>query len=156
MLSNGFDATLHLELKPSKNLFIFRLATHLIALLAVSLPLNIDVYLKVMLYIFILSSLLITVITYLKTRHQLRFFSWRDTNQWIEGKENQNQIWLCQAGAMITSWFVIVNLVSGKNKQSLFISTDQCDKQTYRRMVVRLKYLNTPDQAPEANSMDSS
>ena len=92
---------------------------------------------------------------FFKTKTLARVFRWRDTHQWIESKGDGDKVWFCQPGAMITPWFMIVTLKNGK-KQSVFIGVDQCDQKTYRRLLVRLKYLSNPTQEVDANSMGSS
>ncbi len=155
MLSNGFDATLHLRLRPSKILLTIRLLAHITALVAVSLPLHIYVELKAALYMFIILSIVRVVINYIKTRNRQRVFYWRNSNQWVEVNAEGDVVWLCQTGAMIMSWFMIVWLKNADAKESVFIGADQCDRETYRRLYVRLKYLSNPAQGMDANSTDS-
>ena len=156
MLSNGFETPLLLKLKSSRMLFIVRLAAHGLALLAISLPLNIYFVFKLLLYFIVLTSLLITILNKIKTKDRQRIFRWRDTHDWIESKNTGDVVWVCQRGAIITAWFVIVTLQRGKKRQSIFISADQCSKPLFRRLSVRLKYLTTPSQEVVASSIDSS
>jgi len=128
----------------------------LLALLAILLPLNILIEVKVMLYIFVFTSLVFTVRNYSNTLSQQRVFRWHQANEWIETTNESDVVWSCQPGAMMTPWFMIVTLKNGNDKESIFIGADQCDKQLYRRLLVRLKYLTNPPQEVEANSMDSS
>ncbi len=155
MLSNGFDTPLHLTIKPSRTLFLIRLAAHALAILAVSLPLGIDLEFKIALYFFILTSLVFTLTDKNKRKNQQRNFRWRESHNWIESVSGREVVWVCQRGAIITNWFVIVTLQQGKKRQSIFIGADQCTKQLYRRLLVRLKYLTNPTQDVLANSTDS-
>ena len=162
MLSNGFETPLHLKLKPSRTLFNIRVVAHMLALMAISLPLSIPFAFKLALYIFVLVSLMLTVKHRLKTKDSTRVFRWRETHHWIESKSASasasDMVWRCQRGAIITPWFIIVKLQLGSNRQSLFIDAEQCTKQLYRRLSVRLKYLSSPTQEAQevvASTMDS-
>ncbi len=160
MLSNGFDTTLHLKLRPSKILFAIRLFAHLLALLAISLPLNLYIEYKVGLYVFVILSLVFVVFKYINTQNRQRIFSWRNANEWVEragdGDGDGDVVWICVSHTMKTPWFIIVLLKNDKRKDSIFIGADQCDRETYRRLYVRLKYLSSPFQERDAKSTDSS
>jgi len=152
MLSNGFDATLHLKLRPSKILLAIRLVAHLLALLAISFPLNIYIEFKVGLYVFVLY----VVFKYFRTQSRQRIFSWRKANEWVESTGDGEVVWTCLSPIMNTPWFIIVLLNNSRRKNSIFIGVDQCDRETYRRLYVRLKYLSRPFQEMDANSTGSS
>jgi len=156
MLSNGFDATLHLKLRPSKILLAIRLVAHLLALLAISFPLNIYIEFKVGLYVFVMLNLLYVVFKYFRTQSRQRIFSWRKANEWVESTGDGEVVWTCLSPIMNTPWFIIVLLNNSRRKNSIFIGVDQCDRETYRRLYVRLKYLSRPFQEMDANSTGSS
>jgi len=140
MLSNGFDAPLHLNLKYSKFIIKLRVCVHLAALTALSLPMGLSLVLNLTLYIIVLLSLGLTLLHYSKTKHRRRQFCWHTALCWIENRTHQDKVWECQIGAIITPWFVIVKLSDGQDVQSLLISRDQCEERLYRRLCVRLKY----------------
>ena len=155
MLSNGFDATLHLKLRPSKILLAIRLIAHILALVAISLPLHMQIEIKVAVYFFIFISLALTIKNYKKTKHQQTVYRWKNSNQWVESTAQGDVVWSCLHGAMLNPWFLIVSLENADKKESIFIGRDQCSDETYRRLRVRLKYLSSPTQGVEAKSIDS-
>ena len=140
MLSNGFDAPLHLELSTSRILLYFKLLVHLLALVAISLPSGIPIIVKILLYIFVIFSAVITLRKFWQSALQQQYFIWQKKSLWVEYLDGKEQLWHAQSDHLVTPWFVIVKLCNTGNTLLLLILKDQCDKQTFRRLRVRLKY----------------
>lgn len=140
MLSNGFDAPLHLRLKASKVLIRFQLSVHMLAIFALGLPSNIPLAVKVFLFVFVIVSAVIMQRNY---RHRIprdELFVWQKKALWVEYLDGGETCWLCRPGNLVTPWFVVVRLCRKEQKRSLLIFWDQCDAQLFRRLRVKLKY----------------
>ena len=140
MLSNGFDTPLRLELKTSKILISFQLLVHLLAIVAISFPSSVPIFIKFVLFVFVAVSAVMLQRKYRYRLHHVELFVWQKNSLWIESGGDKQQVWECQPGNLVTPWFVVVRLCSENKKLSLLIVKDQCDAQSFRRLRVKLKY----------------
>jgi hypothetical protein len=141
MLSNGFDAPLHLSLEPSRFLVRFQNMVHMLAIAAVSLPSSLPFSVVIVLYFIIVISAVRLVRNY---RHQLKSlpkkFCWQKNSTWIEYSNDEEIIWNVLPECLVTDWFVVARMESSEEKRSLLILKDQCKKQTFRRLRVKLRF----------------
>ena len=139
MLSNGFDAPLRLELKASGILIRFQLLVHFLAIVALSFPSDTPLVIKLILYLFVVVSAIMSQRKYRENVGDPELFIWQKKSNWIEIKKGRENVWHCQQGNLVTPWFVVVGLQNEK-KRRLLILKDQCDAQSFRRLRVKLKY----------------
>ena len=141
MLSNGFETPIKLTLKNSTQSLLFRVAVHLLALFAITVPFDLSVLLKILLFVFVLASLLFCCASHVVTLNKARRFNWFKDDKWIETTGFNQKVWSVQHGSIITAWFVVVTLHDSESKLRLLINRDQCRADTFRRLCVRLKFL---------------
>ena len=140
MLSNGFDVPLRLTLKASKILIRFQLSVHLLAIVALGLPSNIPLVVRIFFFIFVIASAAIMQRKYRHRKSCDELFVWQKKALWVEYLAGKEICWLCQPGNLVTPWFVVVRLCNKEQKCPLLIFWDQCDAQSFRRLRVKLKY----------------
>lgn len=150
MLSNGFDVPLHLELDGSKIFLGFQLFVHLLAIVALGIPSAVPLSIRLTIIILLVFSALYYLYKYQQSSAFKSIWVWQKGNSWIEVSKGNNRIWQCQQSNLITPWFVIVRLRNEHNTYSLLITKDQCQKNLFRRLSVRLKYFQGDATSPTA------
>jgi len=140
MLSNGFDAPLHLHLKPSKSLYQFHLLAHGMAMLAIFIPSGLLLEIKAFLLVSVVLQFGLITRNYRQLQNTKEQFIWQKGDIWLSKSADSVTSWTCLPNTLVKARFVIVNLANECNKRTLLIMSDQCDIQTFRRLKVRLKY----------------
>jgi len=154
MLSNGFDAPLHLKLKASIRLLIFQGAVYVLAVIAMLLPSSLPWYVKLIISLLLCANMLFVVIRYFRQQNSSVLLSWHKQTGWKEQTlpnstlVPEEWLWSSQQRLIITPWFVLFKLINDKDQKQRLIVQDQCEnKDDFRRLRVLLECLSeSPEQ----------
>ena len=136
-MSHKYEKPLSLEVKPSRTLFYLLLVIFLLCCLSIYL-LAIDGLLKLF-----LCSALLTCFYFQNKRvnHHVQLV-WKENHDWlIDIYDKQYKAGLL-ANSFVSPWLCILNFrLHNQSKKSVIIFPDAIDRQTFRRLRVKLKVL---------------
>jgi len=139
MSSNAFNKPLRLARKPSRLLATYLVLLYLLAFVATGLA-GIPLLFKFGSALLLLIGGFTHYHWYQLHSHDAKtFWVWQSDANWIEDIAGRLQSWSLQPGYVITPWFIMLVLgnAAGKKRRLLLIR-DQTDRDTFRRLSVRL------------------
>lgn len=152
MLSNGFDAPLHLRLKPSRQLLYFQITIVALAFIAVLIPTSLLFSVRLGLAILLLINLLILFVIFKRqslTAMQLNWFrqsGWEEMTLYRTTGSMDKRLWPSQRCMINKSWFILFRLIDDNKQKQVLVFKDQCeDVNDFRRLRVLLSCLSGAD-----------
>lgn len=142
MSLNEFNRALRLSRNPSNWLLGYLLALYFAAMISI-FSIEIPGFARILMLFVLFCSAVYAMRWYLHESYDVKTeWIWYGGNAWAEKNGENTQTWLLHEKYIITPVFIILNLQNETKIRTrrLLWMRDQISSDSYRRMIVRLKY----------------
>ena len=151
MSQKKYRRPLDLRPCPSQHLFFILLAAHLLAISALLLPMTLSWYGRIAILVAIFISAYFNL--YHNSFNKIKHACWKTNGGFdLALKEGKNVYARLSPHSLVTEWLVVLHLMDTANrKYTWLLLSDMLDRETYRRLCVRLRQWR-PDAVGEKGS----